>query len=96
MTEKQKGNPSVIEIVKDWLKEHGFDGLYNVDSQCGCAVDDFVLCGQIYLDCQAGYKAKMGSDSEDDYGIGPEKDLWYWSKRTQKNPKGKNNKESRG
>lgn len=84
MSETSKDNLIVTEIIKDWLKEHDFDGLYSVESQCGCAIEELSICGEIYQDCRAGYKAKIGSGSEDDYGIGPEKGLWYWSTRTQK------------
>jgi len=40
-------------IVKQWLRDNGYDGLYNDD--CGCTLDDFAPCGEICGDCVAGY-----------------------------------------
>jgi hypothetical protein len=54
---------TVLEIVKDWLKEHGYDGLYlpiGDGEACGCSLDDFAPCGEIDGDCQAAYKWKDG------------------------------------
>ncbi len=33
----------VPEIVADWLRSHGYDGLYTDD--CGCTLDDLAQCG---------------------------------------------------
>jgi hypothetical protein len=43
-----------IEIVKQYLKEHGYDGL--CDIFCGCAIGDLTPCGNISNDCKPGYK----------------------------------------
>ena len=43
------------EIVRDWLKTHGCDGLY-YEGECSCDIDDLMPCGQPCLDCVA---AKM-------------------------------------
>ena len=51
-------NPDVQEILKDWLKAHGFDGLVN-DTGCGCVLDD--LCPShecLTRDCVAAYRYK--------------------------------------
>lgn len=34
-----------IEILKQWLSEHGWDGLASPDLECGCGLDDFMPCG---------------------------------------------------
>jgi len=51
-------NPTVLEIVRQWLEEHGYDGLYT--SNCGCPIDDLAPCaaedGERFLNCRAGYK----------------------------------------
>ena len=48
--------PDVREIVKGWLKEHGYDGLCCPASECGCLLDDLIPCGWPYMDCEPGYK----------------------------------------
>jgi hypothetical protein len=60
-------NPEVKEIVRQWLKEHGYDGLYSTaydEDGCGCELDDLFPCdgGSFSLCslpcCRAGYRAK--------------------------------------
>lgn len=48
---------TVIEIVEQYLEEHGFDGLYN--DQCGCYLKEGIApcCGAITT-CQPGYRIK--------------------------------------
>ena len=48
---------TVKEIIKKYLKEHGFDGLCNMD--CGCGFDDFVSCDDDFGECEPAYKHKM-------------------------------------
>ena len=39
---------TVKDIVADWLKTHGYDGLLDVDGAgCGCTLDDFCPCGTL-------------------------------------------------
>ncbi len=64
----------VKEIVKEYLKQHGFDGLYN--DQCGCEVDDLAPCSEFGWDCKPGYKTSCipescPADGECDFHIGP-------------------------
>lgn len=42
------------EIVRDWLKCCGFDGLFNYGN-CACSVDDLMPCCEPSPDCMAGY-----------------------------------------
>jgi len=42
------------EIIKFYLKTYGYDGLYS-DNECACKLDDLVPCGELQLDCRAGY-----------------------------------------
>ena len=50
-------NPTVEEILRDWLKQHGYDGLRGADVECGCSLDHhFIPCGEVDLGCEAGYK----------------------------------------
>jgi len=61
---------NVIEILKKWLKDNGYDGLYNdeYDDICGCSLDDFVPCAGVNERCKAGYF------SEDGKSICPQKE----------------------
>lgn len=44
---------TVKEILTEYLKANGFDGLYIDD--CGCTVDDIAPCGHIDNNCTPGY-----------------------------------------
>ena len=44
----------IRQIVEQWLRANGYDGLTTVD--CGCVVDDLMPCGEYVADCEAGYK----------------------------------------
>lgn len=49
---------NIREIVRRFLIEKEYDGLYNAESECcGCNKDDLMPCDEpeIY-DCEAGYK----------------------------------------
>ena len=49
------------EIIKKYLKEHGFDGLAN-EYDCGCGLGDFAPCGEgPYPYCKPAHR----SDDED-------------------------------
>jgi hypothetical protein len=46
---------NVYEIVKQYLKDNGFDGLCTED--CGCLIDDLMPCdSECALDCEPGYR----------------------------------------
>lgn len=50
---------TVREILVEWLKKHGYDGLYfqGVDFiECGCHVDDLILCDSYCCNCIPGVK----------------------------------------
>jgi len=56
---------NVREIVKDWLADHGYDGLFSPDGLCACKLDDLMLCGDAGDECMPGYLAPCpGPDSE--------------------------------
>ena len=46
-------NPTVKEIVLEYLKSNGFDGLFSED-ECACTLDDLAPCVDMFLDCSAG------------------------------------------
>jgi hypothetical protein len=59
----------VKQIVTEWLKEHGYDGLY-FESDCGCLLDDLMCCEECFDTCMPGYKMVI----EGEEGIGPTRD----------------------
>ena len=63
------------EIVAEWLKEHGYDGLY-CETSCGCKIDDLMPCDEPGTDCQPGYivpcpgPERCEADGDCEYHIG--------------------------
>ncbi len=49
-------NPTVKTIVAEYLRAHGYDGLWHCDAPCGCEIDDLEPCEQMSSECKAGYK----------------------------------------
>ena len=49
-------------LAAAWLKENGYDGLFNdglfnVVGECACKLDDLMPCGEPGTECQPGYLA---------------------------------------
>jgi hypothetical protein len=65
---------TVIEIVRQYLKQHGFHGLYDPDIECGCQLDDFMPCSSATKEtCMPGHKIKCNEPycGCNGYHIGP-------------------------
>lgn len=62
-----KNQKTIIEIIKKYLINNEFDGLYNEDYECACEMNDLEPCGQLQSDCKTGYKHP--GDSEYDFYI---------------------------
>ncbi len=61
------------DILRQYLMEHGFDGLY-VPQTCACKNSDLMPCGEPAAECRAGYLVPESSEyfeSEYDFMIGP-------------------------
>ena len=57
--------PNLKEIIKEYLEENGYDGLYYDD--CACSVEDLIPCDEPNTNCQPGYKgACNGGDCDGD------------------------------
>ena len=62
------------EIVKKYLEEYGYDGLYG--DECGCLKDDLSPCCEFMEDCKPGYRRDCKEcadklDCEIEYGGEP-------------------------
>lgn len=53
-------NPTVVDIVEAYLREHDYDGLYS--HECSCDLDDLMGCLGASYGCRAGHRcaAKEG------------------------------------
>jgi hypothetical protein len=49
---------TVKEIIAEWLKEYGYDGLCFLCYSCGCGVDDLMPCYSLSSDCKPAYRWK--------------------------------------
>ena len=59
MTEKLT-RPKIMDvgdIVAEYLEAHGYDGLCNIDAECGCTLDDWIPCQCLSENCLPGWKA---------------------------------------
>ena len=68
---------NVKEIIKEWLTENGYDGLY-YPGECACKISELFPCGDYeeMLECEPGYirDADHGEESSGyDWMIGPNK-----------------------
>jgi len=59
------------DIVRDWLLDHGYDGLCYPEEECGCGINDLMPCGQPSLNCVAGHRIEAPEGSDVDYFIYP-------------------------
>lgn len=64
--------PTVEAMVKDYLKERGYDGLFNDREECACKLGCLVPCDEIGTECRAGHFILMpeGADPDCDFYIG--------------------------
>jgi hypothetical protein len=61
---------TVREILVRYLRENSYDGLYSCWGECACKVDDLEPCGDIHLDCTAGYIVPCNCSEGCDFHIG--------------------------
>jgi len=60
---------NVKEIVQKYLKENGFDGLFN-SGECACKIDDLAPCDCLNInDCESGYLGPPDEEYEWTIGI---------------------------
>jgi len=63
-------NPTVTEIVAEYLREHGYDGLCANEGECACEIGDLAPCGEMQDDCWAGHKLPCDCGEGHDWHIG--------------------------
>jgi len=74
---------TVRDILTQWLKDKGFDGLYSTEFECGCHLtghDGLMPCGLSSDDvsqCAPGY---AGNPPE---GVDEEPGSWIWATKPQ-------------
>lgn len=63
---------TVTDILTDWLRTHGFDGLVDVNAECACTISNLLRCDAPCQWCKPGY---IGPDPahENDYLVYPTK-----------------------
>ena len=54
---------NIREIVAEWLKANGYDGLAG-GNDCGCDLDDLMPCNEIWEDCVAGHKVPCDCEGD--------------------------------
>lgn len=66
---------NVEEIVGQYLKEHGFDGLYSEDRECACEIDDLMpYCDENLAGCSPGYKTPCDCKENHPFHISPNRE----------------------
>ena len=61
-----------MEIVRKYLEDNGYDGLYH-ECDCACDMKDLFACGEDISECKPGYKKEREPGGEYDYYICGEK-----------------------
>jgi hypothetical protein len=70
MTDPGKDAPMTVRnILEQWLREHGYDGLYTTD--CGCKIGDLVPCGEDCTECMPGVLTSPDPDEDVEWYVGP-------------------------
>lgn len=63
---------NVFDMTKEWLKAHGYDGLYNTDGGCACLLADLAPCDELCEECEAGYRVACDC-GDHDYHVAAER-----------------------
>lgn len=71
--------PTVTEMVRKYLEENGYTGLYNEVGECGCELSDLGPCCEgVNARCEAGYKVPCPyKDSEEGCELQEYGDHWH-------------------
>ncbi|RLI68626.1 hypothetical protein DRO91_08760 [Candidatus Heimdallarchaeota archaeon] len=58
---------NIKNMVTGFLSAKGYSGLYNLEMECGCAIEDLMPCESMSGDCKAGYKRFCKGCKDIDY-----------------------------
>lgn len=47
---------TVLDILDQYLRANGYDGLVNPDVECGCRIGDLQPCVSDFADCEPAYR----------------------------------------
>jgi hypothetical protein len=72
----EKMNPTVKEVVRSFLEDNGYDGLFNSEFDCGCDLEELMPCEDYFSDCECGYKHPNPEITESDFLIMRNKREW--------------------
>ena len=68
---------SLIDLAAKWLKDNGYDGLYNSDSECACLCEGLMTCEDPSTECMAGYKWTPEQAIEQGESFDPNWEEWF-------------------
>ncbi len=60
---------NVKTILSEYLKQHGYDGLFNAELECGCGctIDDLFPCEADFSECEPAYKLECPCENEGEH-----------------------------
>ena len=64
---------NVLEIVKEYLIQNGYDGLYNTAGECACLIEDLTPCSEVCSDYESGYKGLCLCGGDHDFDLTPDR-----------------------
>lgn len=63
------------DIIEQYLKKNGYDGLIETRSQCGCSLGGIFPCGHIQEYCEPAYKGPCNCGEGCDFDMYIEKPI---------------------
>lgn len=68
---RKLSKPATIEsMIKYYLMQSKFDGLYNASLGCSCEIEALMCCEEPKISCMAGYKIPCDCPEKCDFHIG--------------------------
>lgn len=64
----------MVEMTREWLKKHGYDGLYNHEKGCSCSSTDLLCCNGFLNGCVAAVKTNCNCADKCKFHLKPVED----------------------